>query len=200
MQNDGLFEQKKDRIGSPDQLNRYMKVVTPGVGLVLATMIIIALGVICWGVYGTIPVTLELDGAFVANDEDGVFDSFIVVADAVSDAPLISGGMEVQLSPAHAPRDEYGYITGTVASVSTYPASEDEIIGMIGNAEMAKLIMPEDAGKLVTINLERDETSQNGLNWTHENGKGVHIDAGTLATAMIIIEQHRPIDLVLEGD
>lgn len=200
MENNDLFTQNKsDRISSPEQLNRYIKVVTPGVGIVLVTMIVIAFGALCWGFYGSIPVTMDLTGAFVKS-EKGVFDKFICVADVDAQAQMLSEGMEAQVSPGHAPRDDYGYIIGHISEVSKYPVSEDEILSLIGNIELTRLILPDEPGKLITIELENDVSAQNGLKWSHTNGGGVNIDEGTLASALIVLKEQRPIDLVLDGD
>lgn len=49
-----------DRISSPEQLNEYMKVVTPSVWLVLGAVVIILIGILVWGCFGTIKSKLSV--------------------------------------------------------------------------------------------------------------------------------------------
>ena len=53
-----LFREKSiERIESPEKLNDYLKVTSPGVWLVLITVIVILAGVCIWGVFGRIQAT-----------------------------------------------------------------------------------------------------------------------------------------------
>ncbi len=53
-----IFRQKNlDRMSSPDQLNDYIRVTTPSVWLVLAALIILLIGMLCWSIFGTVEVT-----------------------------------------------------------------------------------------------------------------------------------------------
>ena len=66
-----LFREKSiERIESPEKLNDYLKVTSPGVWLVLGTIIIILAGVCIWGVFGSIEATSP--AAIVAKDGESV--------------------------------------------------------------------------------------------------------------------------------
>lgn len=53
-----LFREKNlERLESPEKLNDYLRVTSPGVWLVLATVIILLVGVCVWGVFGRIEAT-----------------------------------------------------------------------------------------------------------------------------------------------
>ena len=50
-----IFRQKSiDRVSSPEQLNDYIRVTTPGVWLVLLALVILLLGMLAWSVLGTV--------------------------------------------------------------------------------------------------------------------------------------------------
>ncbi len=49
------------RVSSPEQLDEYIKVITPGIWLALACVICLLLGFLAWAVFGTLPVE-EADG------------------------------------------------------------------------------------------------------------------------------------------
>lgn len=50
-----IFRQKSiDRVSSPEQLNDYIRVTTPGVWLVLLALVILLLGMLAWSILGTV--------------------------------------------------------------------------------------------------------------------------------------------------
>ena len=62
-----LFREKNlERLESPEKLNDYLRVTSPGVWLVLATVIVLLIGVCIWGVFGTIQATTQ--AAVVTQD------------------------------------------------------------------------------------------------------------------------------------
>lgn len=57
--NDKLFRQKSiNRVSSPEQLNDYIKVSSPGIWGVLIAVVILLLGVCVWGVLGRLETTV----------------------------------------------------------------------------------------------------------------------------------------------
>ncbi|MCR5651357.1 MAG: hypothetical protein K6F86_09285 [Lachnospiraceae bacterium] len=53
-----LFREKSiERVSSPEKLDDYIKVVSPGVWFVLAAIIILVLGFLAWANIGDVPVT-----------------------------------------------------------------------------------------------------------------------------------------------
>ena len=51
-----LFREKSlERVSSPDQLNEYVRVITPSVWLALLAVVILVAGLIVWNVLGTEP-------------------------------------------------------------------------------------------------------------------------------------------------
>lgn len=59
-ENTTIFRQKSiDRISSPEQLNDYIKVSSPSAWVVLTAIIILLIGVLVWGMFGTITVNTD---------------------------------------------------------------------------------------------------------------------------------------------
>lgn len=57
----GLFRAKNiERIESPESMNDYLQVTSPGVWLVLSTVIVFLIGVCIWGVFGHIDSTAKV--------------------------------------------------------------------------------------------------------------------------------------------
>lgn len=52
-----LFRKKSmDKISSPEELNDYIRVTSPSVWMVLAGTVILLVGFLAWGVFGTVNV------------------------------------------------------------------------------------------------------------------------------------------------
>ena len=62
MENNLFRKSSLERISSPDQLNEYIKVVNPGVILLLIGFFVVAIAVAIWAFTGTIPDTTQVNG------------------------------------------------------------------------------------------------------------------------------------------
>lgn len=88
--NEQLFRKKSiDRVSSPEQLNEYIRVSNPGVWLVLASIMILLVGVCVWGVLGHLDTTLST----VVVAKDGQMAAYVKEADIES----VTEGMEVRI-------------------------------------------------------------------------------------------------------
>ncbi len=57
MEKNSLFREKSmEKVASPERLDDYIKVVSPGVWLVAVGIVILLIGVFAWAVFGTLPV------------------------------------------------------------------------------------------------------------------------------------------------
>ncbi len=51
----GIYREKSlQRIASPEQLNDYIRVTSPSVWIVLAATVALLVGIIGWGIFGTV--------------------------------------------------------------------------------------------------------------------------------------------------
>lgn len=113
-------------------------------------------------------------------------------------AQNISPGMEVQVSPAHAPREEYGYMTGNITSVGDTPVTEDGIIETMGTMSYVENILPDSSFIEVRIRLDIDPDSDNNYKWSNEKGEQVSVELGTQCSIMVITDEYRPIELLTD--
>ena len=75
----GLFREKTmESMESPEALNEYLKVTSPGVWLVLSAVIVLLVGCILWGIFGRIRTT----GTFAVSSEGGVAVCYVPYAQA----------------------------------------------------------------------------------------------------------------------
>ena len=51
-----MKNEEKTRVGSPEELNDYIRVSSPAVWIVLAVVIALLLGALAWAVFGTVDV------------------------------------------------------------------------------------------------------------------------------------------------
>lgn len=197
-QNEIFRKTNLERISSPEKLNDYIKVINPSVAIMLAALGLLLLGGLVWGFLGNIPLTVSASGAFYASEGGGSCDRLAVVVSA-EDAGSLQEGMEVQVSPSTASRDTYGFIRGEITQIEPYPVTEDELAKLLGSDKLPSLIMPETAGILVIVALQGDPESASGLEWSSAKGSSVNVRPGTTATALMVLKNQRPIDLILEN-
>lgn len=107
--NTKLFRKSSiDRVNSPEQLNEYIRVANPSVWLVLAAIVVLLVGVVIWGVFGTIETNIET-GVVVDKNTAICY----VSAENVS---RLEVGMPVSIENS----------TGSIKSVAKTPVQIDE--------------------------------------------------------------------------
>ena len=108
-----LFREKSlEAVESPESLNDYLRVTSPGVWLVLAAVVALLIGAILWGVFGHIRTTAEVavsveDGkgvCYVPFDKiDGVMAQGVVTVDGKEYLLDTDAECEVIILPDDAP-------------------------------------------------------------------------------------------------
>lgn len=109
MDNQIFREKSIQRISSPEELNKYLKVTNPGIWAVLLAVIVLLAGLIIWSSVGT----LETKAVGVAQADNGIVTVYVSgdrAEDIMEDMPVIIDGNESLLMNVH--RDEYGRAVG----------------------------------------------------------------------------------------
>jgi len=109
----------------------------------------------------------------------------------------IKNGMEVLVSLDQLDPDRYGYIKGVVLSVSPYPRSELGLMRILQNEYLATLMSQYGAPFEAYVELKRDSCDPTGYAWTMKNPDRTSISSGSVCKARIVIEETRPIQLIL---
>ena len=61
---EGIFRKESlEKINSPGQLNRYIRVADSGTWLILAAIVVLLLGTIIWGIFGAVETTMDVQVA-----------------------------------------------------------------------------------------------------------------------------------------
>lgn len=104
--NEQIFRKKSvERVSSPEQLNEYIRVSSPGMWMVLLAIVVLLIGVCVWGVVGHLDTTVQT----VAIGENREMTLYI----RETDIPYVEEGMVVSIGGG-----EY-----TVVSLSAAPES-----------------------------------------------------------------------------
>ncbi|MCL2663466.1 MAG: hypothetical protein FWE83_09100 [Oscillospiraceae bacterium] len=179
-----------DRISSPEQLNEYMKVAGPGVWCIMAGLVVTFAAFIVWGLLGSIPETTDISGTtLVRGDGPMAVYSFL----PIDETRALSEGMSVRVSPDYAPREQFGYIYGTIRSISRTPITANMIRDRFGN-DADFLILP--SGNLIEVVITLETTTDGTPRWSKTRGASIDVLAGSTCLMTVITEERRPIDLM----
>jgi len=189
MENSLFRKSALDRISSPEQLNEYMKVAGPGVWAILAGLAVTFAAFIVWGVVGSIPETVQISGTVLApeSSELAVY-SYL----PIEDTKQIEPGMNVRISPDYAPREQYGYIYGTVKSVGRSPVNEDSLKAALGS-DFDLIYLP--AGNVIEVIVVL-EMQSGSPRWSTSRGATVEVIPGSTCSMDVITAERKPYELM----
>lgn len=109
----------------------------------------------------------------------------------------ITPGMDVQISPTIAAREEYGFLLGKVTYVSEFPATREGMMRVLANQGLVENLSAAGAPYAVWADLQPDATSKSGYQWSSPKGSQILVNSGTLCDVFITVREQRPIELVL---
>ena len=101
-------------------------------------------------------------------------------------AEIVQPGMQAWVSPSSAPRAQYGFIVGTVATVSPAPATREQLLASLGdNSALADYLLAGGPVQEVVVNLNEADTPS-GYEWTIGQGPDFPISSSTLADVAVV--------------
>lgn len=129
-----------------------------------------------------------------ANQTSGELEAIVYVP--AGEGKKIRPNMAIEVTPSIVSRAEAGFIPGRVVSVSEFPVTRDGMRQTLGSDALAQELGAGGAMIEIRALLESDPNSRSGYRWSSKE-PAVSIENGTLSAAEIVIEQRRPISLVL---
>ena len=190
-----LFRQKAlDKLRSPEQLDEIMIVTSPKGWLVLLTMVALIVAALVWSTVASIEVTVQGQGALVADSADSAATTIIYVS--MFDAYQIQPGMQVNVSPANVRKEEYGLLKGEVISVSNQPASYESMLQVTENESVVQMFVTNGLLAEVQVRLIPDESTPSGYAWTSAQGPPQELVDGIVSTGVVVVSDERPLGLV----
>lgn len=134
--------------------------------------------------------------ASIIKQEKYANDKQVICYIAASVSKKLSIGMEVQVSPDFAPREEYGYMHGIITSIGTHPVTAAEINSAIGDIQSKSDLLPEGSAVEVRINLTVDPNSQDLIKWSNKKGEKIQVSIGTNCNILVVVKKQHPIELI----
>lgn len=138
--------------------------------------------------------------ATIALMDQGVSSYSVICYIDMTMAKRLNTGMQVQISPSFAPREEYGYMYGYITSIGEYPVTEEDIISTMGSTQYASETMGEDnyVEMHVAIALDSDMSdAKNTAKWSNRAGNDLSLTMGTSCDLQIVLKERQPFELVL---
>jgi len=112
-------------------------------------------------------------------------------------AGKIHPGQEAHVSPLDVAKEEYGYILGKVAWISSFAASPDDMREKLKNDELVKSFAGGGPVFEARICLELDPTNKaNGFKWS-STGPDKAIDTGGSCSASLVVDQKKPYTYII---
>jgi HlyD family secretion protein len=109
----------------------------------------------------------------------------------------VKPGMTVRVEPTIVRREEFGTLVGTVSSISDFPMTPQGMLAVLHNDTLVQRFSRDGAPYAAVVELQRDDASPTGYQWSVGLGPPVRLTTGTLVRAEITTRTRRPIDLVL---
>jgi len=111
-------------------------------------------------------------------------------------------GMEVRLSPTTVRQEQYGMLLGRVRSLTGYPITETEMTEVLGNSDLAKVILGEGgtfeaAPIMARVDLQVNTSTPSGYAWTSRMGPDYKLTSGLLCQSQTVTGTERPVELVV---
>ncbi len=110
----------------------------------------------------------------------------------------VEPGMSIQLAPNGVDTQQSGWLLGVVRSVSEYPVTSLGMQKVLGNEQLAQMIITNAKGPVMEVrfDLVEDASSESGYLWTSFVGKHKPITPGSFCSGAIIVERTPPLQKV----
>lgn len=178
-----------DKIKSPEQLNEYIKVAGPGLWSMLGGLVVIFASFFIWGFMGSIPETAAISGTALETDGNPIAVYCYLPIDETKNLSL---GMEVRVSPNYAPKEQFGYIYGTIESIGETPVTSEMIKNIHGD-DFAFLSVPDgNVIRVVVVLREQDGI----LQWSAPKGSSVNLTVGSTCELTVVTSERKPYELL----
>lgn len=109
----------------------------------------------------------------------------------------VKAGMPALVSPSTVRHEEFGYMIGTVESLSEFPASLNGMIAVLQNQDLARTFSKDGPPYPGRVALALDSSTASGFAWTSPQAVGLVITPGTLAKVEVQVSSQPPVALVV---
>lgn len=178
-----------ERISSPEKLNEYIKITNPSLIAILVAIFAILAACCSWIFSGNIPKYMDITGVAVTKSDGN---QYIYSYVPISSAKRMSEGMEAQISPDYASREEYGYKQGTIIKVGKEISTYEDLENNFSNPSIVTPILPTDGSNFVEIVIDQGK-------WSNEKGESIDITDGSTCNVSVVIGEQKPYKLIFNN-
>jgi HlyD family secretion protein len=140
-------------------------------------------------------IVKEYDTIAIIEPLDETVEAIIYIP--LSTGKKIEPTMEVQISPAIARRDLYGFISGKIKSVDIFPETRESMMKVIGNEELVNMFLSYGPSMEIHVELPCDVNTESGFKWSSgRGGPPFKICSGTLCRGTVILKKIHPVNLL----
>jgi hypothetical protein len=117
----------------------------------------------------------------------------------VSEGYQVQIGMKVQVWPTPVKKSDYGYLVGEIRGAVKFPITQEEMLRVVQNDELARQFSSAGPCLQVAVELTPDAETVSGYRWSSSRGAPLQLYSGMPCEARIIVSEQRPIQLVFPG-
>ncbi|MCF0145678.1 MAG: hypothetical protein HUJ73_03725 [Eubacterium sp.] len=147
--------ESRDRIESPEKIDKYIRVANPAIWALVLAMLILVGGVFIWGFTGRIPLGFTTSGVIIKNEAGEGQIVVLVDASEYSGGELMNREVTFRL-PDNEER------SGVVVGTSDLPRSQAELREIANSDFLVSNLSPDRYYYIVTIDADTDITPYRG--------------------------------------
>jgi len=161
MQDDLSCKEPKKKISAPDNTDQLIVQPRFPSWIVLVGLLVILVSLFFGFLNITLNITAEGQGIFVGNQSPGTPHS-LAGGEVLLFIPFIEGqnvqpGMNAHISPLSIGQDEYAYVEGTVAHITQWPLTREEMTKTLNNnSELANYYISHTNGPPLLVRVTLD--------------------------------------------
>jgi multidrug efflux pump subunit AcrA (membrane-fusion protein) len=128
---------------------------------------------------------------------NGGEDLTVVAYVPVAEGKKVMPGMRAEITPTTVKREEYGFLYGAVEYVSPFPATSQGMMRVLANDQLVRTLSSGGAPIAMYIRLQKSSGTPSGYAWSSVQGPPAALSSGTLCSVSVVIEEQRPIGMVI---
>ena len=175
-----------DRVSSPEQLNDYIRIISPSLILIIVAIFSIVFAGLAWVFSSDIPKYYSMSG--IVLDENGKKNLYSYVN--IGTSKKLSVGMKTRISPDYFPEEQYGYINGEIIKIGTKTVDPNYILEKFNNPNLlGSTFSPYSCIEIVT-----------SLGSPSKKIDVSEIIEGSQCISKVIVEREKALDFVLKNN
>ena len=158
----------------------------------LVGLFVIVISGVVWILFGGVPESVSLKGVVI--EETGRPQEVCCYVPISSTSQRLKEGMDVQISPEYAGREEYGYINGKITSVGNDIVTVEYLQNNFENPQVVLPAVQEamKSGNVVEVRMSIGE-------WSNEKGKEITLCEGAECTVQAVVGETKAYKFIINS-